>query len=142
MEVMGRYLNPSDQGERLRDLLQIVPSGPKAAVPRTPRRVFRRLEPAQVDRMVAAYLCGGTLKEVAQQFRIHRTTVSQLLEQRGIQRRYAPLNDQQISEAEDLYGSGMSLVTIGNVLNVNQSTVWRALRDRGMPLRRPWERGA
>jgi hypothetical protein len=36
----------------------------------------------------------------------------------------------------------MSLVTIGNVLNVNQSTVWHALRDRGMPLRRPWERGS
>jgi hypothetical protein len=26
VEVMGRYSNPSDQGERLHDLLQLVPS--------------------------------------------------------------------------------------------------------------------
>jgi hypothetical protein len=142
VEVMGRYLNPSDQGERLRELLAIVPSGPKAAVPRTPRRVFRRLEPAQVDRVVDSYLCGATLKEVAQQFRIHRTTVSQLLEQRGIQRRYAPLSPEQVAAAGELHTAGMSLVTTGNVLNVNQSTVWHALRDRGIALRRPWERGA
>jgi len=37
-------------------------------VPRTPRRVFRRLEPAQVDRVVDAYLCGATLEEVAHGF--------------------------------------------------------------------------
>ena len=27
VEVMGRYLNPSDQGERLRQVLEMVPSG-------------------------------------------------------------------------------------------------------------------
>jgi hypothetical protein len=136
---MGRYLNPRDQGERLRKVLAIIPSGPKAAVPRTPRRVFRRLGPAQVDRVVDAYLRGATLKEVAQQFRVHRTTVSQLPVQRGIQRLYASLNDQQVSKAEELYKAGMSLVTMSKVLNVNQSTLWHALTDRSMPFRKPWE---
>jgi hypothetical protein len=78
---------------------------------------------------------------VAQQFRIHRTTVSQLLEQRGIQRRYAALSAEQVSEAEKLYKAGTSLVAIGDVLKVNQSTIWHALIDKGVPLRRPWERG-
>ena len=104
--------------------------------------MFRRLEPGQIDRAVEAYLCGATLKEVAQQFRIHRTTVSHILEQRRTQGRCTPLSEQQISKAEELYRAGMSLVKIGGALNVNQSTVWHALRLRGMSLRKPWERGA
>jgi transposase len=104
--------------------------------------VFRRLERAQVDGVVEAYTRGATLREVAQQFRVHRTTVSELLERRGVQRRYAALRPEQVFEAEELYKAGRSLVAIGNVLKVNQSTVWHALRGKGVPLRRPWERGS
>ena len=38
MEVMGRYLNPSDQGERLRQVLEIVPKGPRTPIPRIPKQ--------------------------------------------------------------------------------------------------------
>jgi hypothetical protein len=69
VEVMGRYLNPSDQGERLREVLAIVPSGPKVTVPRTPKRVFRRLEPAQVDHVVEAYMRGATLRGCSENLR-------------------------------------------------------------------------
>jgi hypothetical protein len=63
VEVMGRYLNPSDQGERLREILETVPSGPQIAIPRTPKQVHRRLQPGQVDEIVDLYLAGATLKD-------------------------------------------------------------------------------
>jgi hypothetical protein len=37
-EVLGRYLNHSDQGERIQQVLQTVPGEPSRAVPRTPKR--------------------------------------------------------------------------------------------------------
>ena len=89
---MGRYLNHSDQGERLRHVLETLPSGPQIAIPRTPKQVHRRLQPAEVDEVVDRYLAGATLKELGKQYQVHRTTVSELLEQRGVQRRYRLLN--------------------------------------------------
>jgi hypothetical protein len=37
VEVAGRYSNLCDQGERIQDLLEMVPAGPKRAKVRTPR---------------------------------------------------------------------------------------------------------
>ena len=58
VEVTGRYLNPSDQGERLHDLLQIVPSRPKTVNSRTPKAIHRRLRPEQVEELVIGYKRG------------------------------------------------------------------------------------
>jgi hypothetical protein len=63
-EVMGRCLNPADQGERIRNILEMVPSGPQTAIPRTPKQIHRRLQPIQVDEVVSSYLAGATLKEL------------------------------------------------------------------------------
>jgi hypothetical protein len=51
---MGRYLNHSDQGERLRAVLEIAPTEPQAVVPRTPKSVFWRLEPNKVAQLPVA----------------------------------------------------------------------------------------
>jgi hypothetical protein len=132
---MGRYLNPSDQGERLRQVLEMVPSGPQTAIPRTPKQVHRRLQPLQVDEVVSQYLAGATLKELGKQYQVHQTTISELLEQRGVQRRYRSLSVDRVAEAVKLYESGLSLVRVGNLLQVNSGTVWQALKGRGVQLR-------
>jgi hypothetical protein len=72
VEVMGRYLNPSDQGERHHDILQIVPSRPKTVNSRTPKAIHRRLRPAQVEDLVIGYKTGSTVSQLAEQFRINR----------------------------------------------------------------------
>jgi hypothetical protein len=89
---MGRYLNPSDQGERLHDLLQIVPSRPKTVNARTKKAVHRRLRPEQVEELVIGYKTGSTVYQLAEQFRINRQTVSKLLEREGVPRRGRPLS--------------------------------------------------
>jgi hypothetical protein len=135
VEVMGRYLNPSDQGERLRHILETVPSGPQTPIPRTPKQIHHRLQPAQVDEVVHRYLAGATLKELGKQYQVHRTTISELLEQRGVQRRYRSLSLDQVADAVKLYESGLSLVRVGEILRVNSGTVWQALKRNGVPLR-------
>jgi hypothetical protein len=49
---------------------------------------------------------------------------------RDLQRRYAAQSPERVSEAEELDKAGTSLAGIGDVLKVNQSTVWHALTDK------------
>jgi hypothetical protein len=99
---MGRYLNPSDQGERLRDLLGIVPSGSQTVNTRTKKAIHRRLRAAQVEELVAGYQTGSTVYQLAEKFRINRDTVSKLLERQGVPRRNRPLSPVQIEQAIEL----------------------------------------
>ena len=85
------------------------------AIPRTPKQVHRRLRPDQVDQVVCLYLAGATLKELGKQFHVHRTTLSELLEWRGIQRRYGSLTPEQEDQALELYAFGLSLVAVGDI---------------------------
>jgi DNA-binding CsgD family transcriptional regulator len=132
---MGRYLNPSDQGERLHDLLQIVPSRPKTVNSRTPKAVHRRLRPAQVEELVIGYKTGLTVYQLAEQFRINRGTVSKLLEREGVPRRGRPLSHAQVDQATELYATGLSLVSVGKRLGCDGSTVHLALRKAGVRMR-------
>ena len=134
-EVMGRYLNPSDQGERLHDLLQIVPSRPKTVNSRTPKAIHRRLRPAQVDELVIGYKTGTTVYQLAEQFRINRGTVAKLLEREGVPRRGRPLSPAQGERATELYAAGLSLVSVGKLLGCDGSTVHLALRKAGVQMR-------
>jgi transposase-like protein len=135
VEVMGRYLNPSDQGERLRDLLQIVPSRPKTVNTRTKKAVHRRLGPTQVEELVTGYQAGATVYQLAEQFRINRKTVSKLLERAGVPRRGRPLSPAQVEQATDLYATGLSLVSVGKQLECDGSTVHLALVKAGVRMR-------
>jgi DNA invertase Pin-like site-specific DNA recombinase len=132
---MGRYLNRSNQGERLHDLLQIVPSSPKPVNSRTPKAIHRRLRPEQVEKLVAGYQAGSTVYQLAEKFRINRGTVSELLERRGVPRRNNPLSPVQIERATELYAAGLSLVNVGKALGCNGSTVHLGLRKAGVRMR-------
>jgi len=72
---MGRYLNHSDQGECLRNLLEMVPSGSRTAKTRTPRRVCRRLDPPRVEELIKGYSEGVSVDELAGRFGVDQGTV-------------------------------------------------------------------
>lgn len=133
--VLGHYTNHADQQEHICRVLAIEPSGSETVTVRTPKQVHRRLTGDQVDQLIDGYRAGATLKELGQRYSVHRTTVSQLLEQSGVDRRYASLRPHQVAEAVQLYQTGMSLVAVGKALGANQSTVWWALKRVGAPLR-------
>jgi DNA invertase Pin-like site-specific DNA recombinase len=135
VEVLGRYLNRSEQGERIREVLQIVPSGPSQAVPRTPKRVFRRLEPAKVVELIRAYSEGVPVNDLAAQFNLHRSTVLEHLNRAAPKRRNPAMDQAQVEEAARLYRGGKSLRDVGIHFGVHASTVSRNLTGTGVTMR-------
>jgi hypothetical protein len=135
VEVMGRYSNLCDQGERLRELLEMVPKGPSGRISRTNRQRQRRLRGPEINELVAGYLAGATVYELATQFSVHRHTVSDILERRDISRRYQKLTPEQVDLASALYEGGLSLIKVGEHLGRRAETVRQALVRVGVVIR-------
>jgi DNA invertase Pin-like site-specific DNA recombinase len=135
VEVIAMFSNRSDQGRSLRKLLRRPPSGPKPVRTRTARKTARRLSSPDVHALVEAYGAGSSIYELARQFGIHRSTVSAILERKGVSRRYRLLEDDRLDRAVELYAAGKSLTDVGAALGVNRSTVALALKKSGASLR-------
>lgn len=102
-----------------------------------------RLSPAGVDELVLAYQQGATVRELVEQFGVHRTTVLDHLKRRGIARRanIRKLTDEQVQQAARYYRAGNSLVTTGMHFGVDGTTIAREFRKAGVGVRRRrgWE---
>ena len=135
VEVMGRYSNLSDQGNRIEWVLQSTPSGPKRIVSGTNKQVQRRLLPAQIDDLVAAYQSGATLRELSRQFRVHRASVSIVRDRQSVPRRYRMVEGARLEQVVRDYREGKSIISIANELEVAGDTVRKALTRAGVELR-------
>ena len=135
VEVIGRYSNLSEQGERLQDLLEMVPSGHPAANSQTkPRRQQRRLSQDQVAELIASYGVGVPINDLAVQFQVHRSTVFDHVHRAGTRRRYPALAPLDVEKAAELYRAGQSLRAIGIHFGVHASTVGQYLVRAGIKL--------
>lgn len=132
---MGQWSKLSDQGERLQYLIEMVPEGSPEVNAGSRKQIHRRLKPAEIERLMAWYQAGSTIYQLAEQFHIHRDTVSKILERAGIPRRNRPLTASQIEQAAALYETGLSLESIGTELGCAGSTVWHAFQKAGIPMR-------
>ena len=80
------------------------------------RQLSRRLQPREVDELVAAYLADDIVNDLAQQFAVHRTTVMAHLARREAKRAEtstAMWDDDRLVAAAWLYTSGASLAQVG-----------------------------
>ena len=77
--------------------------------------------------------------ELAAEFAIHRTTVSQHLHAAGVHMRRQPFQATQIEVAVELYGEGFSVMEVGRRLGLSGSTVNNALLRNNVAMRKPWE---
>ena len=93
------------------------------------------LRPDQVDDLVARYLDGAALVELASLFGIHRRTVAEHLTRRKVPIRRGRFDHSRIHEAADLYGSGLTLVEVGLKVGAGPQAVRRALAEHGVPIR-------
>jgi site-specific DNA recombinase len=135
VEVIGRYSNHCEQGERLRDLVEMLPNGPSRAKVQTKKQIHRRLRRSEIDELLAGYKAGATVYQLAERFGIHRETVSLLLERERIPRRNRPLSPVQIEQARELYATGQSLAKVGGQLGCDANTVRIALVRVGVRMR-------
>ncbi len=97
------------------------------------------LNDTEMARLVASYGAGATVYELAVEFGVHRTIISQRLKGAGFQMRLQPLTPDQVADGMRLYASGLSLAEVGRGLGVNASTIYKALVERGAEMRRPWD---
>jgi len=101
------------------------------------RSVQRRLSSAAVDALVAAYMSGRSLPDIAVEFGIHRRTVAKHLEERGVARRQhaRKMADAEVELAIHHYETGASLAAVAAVFHVDRETVRRELSRAGVTIR-------
>jgi lambda repressor-like predicted transcriptional regulator len=80
------------------------------------------------------------MKELAQQFGVHRTTVAGCLRKLGIPLRRQGLSPTELDQAAALYRQGWSLVRLGEKLGCDAETVRQRFKQVGVVRRGPHER--
>ena len=93
------------------------------------------LTDAEVDKLVAAYEAGATLRGLAKQFHIHRLTAAAHLARRGVPVHRAGLDSVEAKEPARLYQSGWTLVQLGRRFEVEAQTVRRTIARQGVSIR-------
>jgi hypothetical protein len=102
------------------------------------KQVQHRLTADQQAELINRYLEGERAYQLADAFRVDRSTVSRLLADVGI-RRPRSLTPDEIAESVELYAQGWSCERIGQRFGKNHGTIWLALKAEGFRLRQPWE---
>jgi hypothetical protein len=138
VELLGRYSNLEKWASAVQNLPKQYEYGRNERT--VDRGRVRRLSEDDVARLVADYQSGLTVYELADQFKIHRATVSAHLHRRGVEMRRSSLAEDQVTEAAKLYRQGWSLARIGHYYGVDGATAWRRLVDLGIQMRKPYER--
>jgi transposase-like protein len=136
VELLGRYSKQLPNLEKLQELLGMVPTDPVAGVPRVKKQVQKRLTAGELEAFSTAYRAGSSIRELAQFFKINRTTVHAHVDTLGLPRRYPRLAPTDVNEAAQLYQAGKSLIAIGRHLGVAGDTVALALRRAGVEIRK------
>ena len=87
--------------------------------------------------MVSQYQAGATIDVLAEKLELHRTTVMDHLERRGVPRRSPrKLTDEMVAGAAHRYTSGETLAEIAANLRIAPSTLTRELQLAGVAIRR------
>jgi len=134
----GTYYNPKQQVTTLESLIKSLPDPSEPFARRylaTLTRTARPLAAERADELVAAYVAGQPVRDLAERFRVSQETVNQIVRKRGIPLRSRGLSPEQVDQAEHLYADGWSLARIGKHFGVDARTVHRRLLERHTRMR-------
>ncbi len=122
-------------------LIQRINKAPKRPVTRADdkiqtRRLDRRLSPDTIAELVAAYRAGTSTNELCRRYEVSKGGVLKLLAGHDVAMRQQPMTQDEINEAVRLYVTdGLSIRTIAQRLGKSKGSVWKALHERGVPMR-------
>jgi hypothetical protein len=85
--------------------------------------------------MTTRYLEGATVYELAVEFDICRSKVSERLKENGVRMRLRSPSNQEICEMVRLYESGLSLAAVGKKVGKSVGTVKRYVLECGVQSR-------
>ncbi len=107
------------------------------ALSHLPHRVkFTSLTLAQRAEVARLYAIGVSVPDICARFNITKNTVIRLRKQAGVPQRERGLNEPQGDEAEVMYASGKSLLTIAKHFSTGVGAVRGCLLRRGVRMRR------
>jgi hypothetical protein len=98
VELVHAYSNLLTHAETLLQLRVKASSPRPAGGPKRHRQHQRRLRESEVEELIAAYEQLEPVKELAELFGIHRTTVTTILQRLGVELRQKGLSDEQVGE--------------------------------------------
>jgi hypothetical protein len=136
VDLVRAYSNASDQVEHLRSLLDLPRAVRRERRQRAPKQAQTRLDSDEVAKLVAGYLAGGRVKQLAKQFGIHRLTVTSILQREGVTLRPRGIHPDDLPKVIRLYEDGWALARLAIKFDVSPSTVTNTLRRAGVPIGR------
>lgn len=142
---MQRYSKHDLTGVGLDRLVAALAGGgcqsTSAARRQPPRhKLEQRLHASVAAEVVADYEAGMPTTKLTGKYGLGKSSVLRLLRDADVEMRRQPLSEPEVDEAVRLYASGLSVAAVGLRIGANPSTVWRALRARGVALRPPRNR--
>jgi DNA-binding CsgD family transcriptional regulator len=93
-----------------------------------------------VQRLVAEYEAGASMKELAMRWGLHRSTVAAQLRQADVLLRRQGVPETLLDEAIRLYNDGWSCQRLAERYACDAETVRQTLKRAGVRLRAPWDR--
>lgn len=141
MVLTGTSSKQSSLVKRLAAELPALLARPAKQRPVRKRQVQRRLTAEEVERLVAEYQAGADMKQLAQTWAMHRTTVAAQLRKAGVELRRQGVPDERLQEAVRLYAEGWSLQRLAERYGCDAETVRTTLKLQDVRMRKPWERG-
>lgn len=142
VRVVEALANPSRPARRLLEMAEMWPDNLPDVTPAIARyRTQRQLQPEEVAKVATAYEAGASMKELAKQFDVDRTTILRRLQGLGLKTRLSKLEPKEVREAAELYRAGWTLEKIGKRYHVHNSTVRSYLLDSGVAMRARGRRG-
>jgi hypothetical protein len=141
-ETLYFFARTLPQGKTIDDLEKLVTTLQCSNVKRPPRgvevpSVRRRLGPHGIASLVAQYKAGDSLEVVAADHGISTSSARRVLLQEGVVMRLAPISDDVLKRAAEMYATGLGLLPIANELGVVKTTLMRAMKRAGVELRPP-----
>jgi DNA-directed RNA polymerase specialized sigma24 family protein len=82
---------------------------------------------------VTQYLAGKTVRDLAAQFAIHRSTVGKYLHAQGVDTTPPALHPDDVPKALELYRAGWTFKQIADKFGVSQTAVRDRLHQAGVP---------
>lgn len=96
----------------------------------------RRLSREEAQSLVAQYVNGAAIHELAGRWGVHRDTVTKQLKRAGVPRRLVGMPPGAVPEAAQLYREWWALVRLARRYGVSDTTVRRHLITAGVVMRR------
>jgi hypothetical protein len=136
VELLQRY-------SKLGNMSSLCQYNTVRSVPAASPRVHsarRRLGADLTAQLITDYQSGTPSTALMRKYQLGKGTVLQILNEAGVLRKRCHPTSEQVDEMVVLYQQGWSLVRIGKHCGFSHGSVWLWLKDRGIEMRKSWER--